>query len=425
MSIKDSERGIALKVLCEVLEDGGFSNIALRKAFRGGQPFDKKSKALVTEIVYTTIRNLLQIDFVINHFSKCKIDKMEPIIRNLLRLSVCQMHYLDKIPAYALVNEAVELARAYGHQGLAGFVNGVLRNIARNPGKPEIPRDDLGLLYSYPKELLGVLNGQLSKTEMAEFAKNCHTPPPVTVFPNTAKISKEDLAKVLEGESVKAEVLDSCIIIKETGDISKLDSYKAGLFFVMDPGAYIPVKSLGLLPGETFIDLAAAPGGKSFAAACAMNNQGEILAYDIHPHKIKLIESGSKRLGLSIIKANIGDALVFYPALEAKADAVLVDAPCSGLGTLRKHPEIKYRFEKKDIKRLAKQQLLMLKTAARYLKPGGRLVYSTCTITKEENYEVVSRLEKPGEINLLEAFQIMPAKTNDGFFVAKFVKNLV
>ena len=423
MDIKISERGTALMVLEDVLDGGAFSNIALRRAFKANHNLDKKNRALVSEIVYTTIRNLIQIDFVINHFTKIKTGNMEPVIRNLLRLSVCQMRFMDKVPSYAAVNEAVEIARAYGYAGLSGFVNGVLRSIARNPKKPRIRNDDFGVLYSCPEELLSEL--QVLGPDLEAFLINCQTTPPVTVFPNTAKISLDELALVFASENIKSEVLESCLIVEGIGDISSLDSFKSGLFFVMDPGAYHPVKTLEPKPGETFIDLAAAPGTKSFASACLMKNQGEILAFDIHPHKIKLIEQGSKRLGLSIIKVNMGDALEFNPKLEEKADAVLVDAPCSGLGTLRKHPEIKYRFKKKDIKALAKKQFLMLKTAVKYLKPGGRLVYSTCTITKEENIEVARELSKTNGINLFTSYQVMPGKKNDGFFVAKFLKNLV
>ena len=423
MDIKNSERGTALRVLENVLEGRAFSNIALRKAFRANQHLGKKNRAFVSEIVYTTIRNLIQIDFIINHFTKIETCKMEPAIRNLLRLSVCQMRFMDKVPSYAAVNEAVELARAVGHAGLSGFVNGVLRNVARNPKKPHIGSDDLGLLYSCPKELLDEL--QALGPGLEEFLKNCQTTPPVTVFPNTTIISLQELAKVLEGEEIETEALDSCLIVKGTGDISMLDSFKSGLFFVMDPGAYHPVMALELKPGETLVDLCAAPGGKSFAAACIMQNEGVIEAYDISRHKVSLIVQGKRRLGLRIIGAAYGDALKYEPRREAYADAVLVDAPCSGLGTLRKHPEIKYRFAKKDIKMHAEKQILLLKKAVRLLKPGGRLVYSTCTITKQENMEVAIELEKSSKISLLETFQIMPGKTTDGFFVAKFTKNLV
>ena len=423
MDINNSERGMALMVLEDVLERGAFSNIALRKAFRGSHNLDKKNRAFVSEIVYTTIRNLIQIDFTINHFTKIEVSKMEPAIRNLLRLSVCQMRFMDKVPSYAVVNEAVELARAAGLTGLSGFVNGVLRSITRNPKKPHIKEGDYEIMYSCPEELLSEL--RILGPGLRDFLENCQTPPPVTVFPNTVKVSLEDLAAVFADEGIKSRALDFCLIVEGTGDISSLGSFKSGLFFVMDPGAYLPVKTLDPKPGELLLDLAAAPGGKSFACACLMKNRGEILAYDIHPHKIKLIEQGSKRLDLPIIKAEFGDALVFNPSLDSIADAVLLDAPCSGLGTLRKHPEIKYRFVKKDIKALAKKQVRMLQTAVRYLKPGGRLVYSTCTITNEENIEVAIELGKHGGIRLLETYQALPGKTNDGFFVAKFTKNLV
>ena len=422
MDIKNTERGTALKVIDNVLEGGAYSNIALRKAFKANQCLDKKNRAFVSEIVYTTVRNLIQIDYVINHFSKIEICKMEPMIRSLLRLSVCQMRFMDKVPPYAAVNEAVELARVVGHAGLSGFVNGVLRNMARNPKRPQIPKDDWGLLYSFPKELLDEL--QVLGPDLEGFLKNCQTPPPVTVFPNTTRVSLEELAKVLENENIETQALESCLIVKGTGDMTVLDSFRSGLFFVMDPGAYHAVLALDLRPGETLADLCAAPGGKSFAAACIMRNEGDIFAFDVSKHKVGLILQGKRRLGLGMIAAAHGDVLS-APKREAFADAVLLDAPCSGLGTLRKHPEIKYRFAKKDINVHAKKQIAMLRNAARCLKPGGRLVYSTCTVTKEENQDVASELEKSSGINLLEAYQIMPAKTNDGFFVAKFVKNLV
>ena len=407
-------------MLIEVLEKNAYSNIALRKYLGNTTNFAARSNAFISELVYTTVRNLVQIDYVINHFSSLHTDKMKPEIRNVLRTAICQMRFLDRVPDFAVVNEAVELAKKQGYTQLAGFVNGILRNVARNEGLPKIPKENLALFYSYPRELFGFLKKQLETGELEAFLANSHIPPTMTVFPNLAKTTLEELKLQLEEENVKATKLECCLLLKETGDITKLASYKSGLFFVMDEGAYRAVHSLGLYPGETLIDLAAAPGGKSFAAASCMGNRGLVLALDIYPHKIKLIESGRTRLGLDIIKPSLGSALETNPELVGVADAVLVDAPCSGLGTLKRHPEIKYRTCPDRLGELSDLQVRMLGTAIKYLKPGGRLVYSTCTITKEENENVAKKLAS--EIKLVETHRLNPGETRDGFFVAKYVK---
>ena len=420
MGTINSERSACVQILTEVLEKNAFTNIALRKYLANATNFDMRSKAFITEVVYTTVRNLVYIDYVLNHFSSLEVSKMKPDVRNILRMSVCQMRFLEKVPNFAIINEAVELAKAKGLSQLAGFVNGVLRNAARSGSLPKVPKRDLALMYSYPKELFELLKNQLAGNELEDFLKKSHTRPAVTVFPNLAKTTLDGLASSLERENVQTRKLEYCLLVSETGDITKLDSFKNGLFFVMDDGAHFAVRCLGMKPGETLIDLAAAPGGKSFAAASLMGNGGVVLAYDIYPHKIKLIESGITRLGLDIVKPALGSALQVDESLMGKADAVLVDAPCSGLGTLKRHPEIKYRASRENIEKLSKMQLQMLKTAKNYLKPGGRLVYSTCTVTKEENEDVAEKFST--EIELVETVRLAPGDYSDGFFVAKYVK---
>ena len=414
-----SERDLAVQILTEVLEKNAYSNIALRKFLANATNFDSRSKAFISELVYTTVRNLVQIDFVLGHFSTLEVAKMKPDVRNILRASICQMRFLDKVPDFAVVNEAVELTKARGFPQLSGFVNGILRNVSRSKNFPKIPNHDLALKYSYPKELFRFIKKQLDG-DLEEFLQNSHTRPSVTVFPNLAKTTLDELAFRLELENVSTQKLEHCLLLGETGDIAKLKSFVDGLFFVMDESAHLAVRLLGLVPGETLIDLAAAPGGKSFAAASNMNNTGNVLAFDIFPHKVKLMESAKARLGFDIVKPSLGSALETNPELVGVADAVLVDAPCSGLGTLKRHPEIKYKTRIEGIGELTKIQQQMLITAMKYLKPGGRLVYSTCTITKEENEEIAMKFAK--EIKLVEMRRLMPGKTGDGFFVAKFVK---
>ncbi|MCL2840989.1 MAG: 16S rRNA (cytosine(967)-C(5))-methyltransferase RsmB [Defluviitaleaceae bacterium] len=431
--IRKSERAVAVAVLIEVMEDGAYANIALRKAL--GEMVDSlpRARALVTELVNETLRNLILIDHTIDHFSKSTpVAKMKPFIRNLLRISVCQLRHMEKIPDRAAVNEAVVLTKEYGFINLSGFVNGVLRNISRNPSKPTLPKvkankpATFALHYSYPKWMITSLTRWLGEEGAETFCRNSHNPPPVTVHVNTHKISVDALIKKLQEEGVEAQGIDTytaILVLRQTGDLSKLQSFRDGLFFVMDSGATLAVHALNPKPGQTILDLCAAPGGKSFGLACMMKNAGIIRSYDIHPHRIELINQTRKKLGLSIIETGIQDAMTYNPAMEATGDGVLLDVPCSGLGTIRKHPEIKYTRSPSGIKELAKMQLQMLETAAKYVKVGGVFVYCTCTVSTIENIDNITKfLELHTNYTLESSQQIMPDTHSDGFFVAKMIR---
>jgi len=418
----------------EVTEDGAYANIALRKALGSGN-WDARDRAFVTELVNETLRNLGWIDTVINRFSKLPVGEMKPFIRNLLRISVCQIRVLTKIPPHAAVHEAVELAKAQGYAALSGFVNGVLRTIVRTPNEPNLPEGNWAARYSYPEELAADLIYWLGEEKAGEFARNSHEIPAVTIYANTTKICFDDNVKPFLNEEISGRVLaDGFLALRHTGDITALQAFKDGLFFVMDPGAMWAVHALGLKPTDTLLDMCAAPGGKSFASACVMGDAGEITAMDIHPHRVRLMEKTIRRLGLKSIKPIVGDGT--KPSGDMKYDAVLLDAPCSGLGTLRKRPEIKYRYDGPDPALLETQRAL-LESAATYVKPGGTLVYSTCTVTREENIDRVRQFckEHPSfEIEPLPALpdektipyftedgclQLLPGEYNDGFFVAR------
>ena len=429
---KKTERAIAVTILVEILESGAYANIALRKALAKEADILPRARALITELVNETLRNLLLIDHVISTFSKTPLEKMKPFIRNLLRISVCQLRHMEKIPDRAAVNEAVILTKAYGFTNLAGFVNGVLRNISRQPEKPALPPMEctkpksLALRYSYPQWIIIDLIKCLGEEKAKEFCQNSHLPPPITIHANTHVTSIEALIQSLESEGVEGQALEYPFLsIRHTGDISKLASFQKGLFFVMDPGAALAVNILAPKSGQTIMDMCAAPGGKSFAMACLMENVGKIIAYDIHPHRVDLINQTRRRLGLSIIEAGIGDGMVFDPAMESSADGVLLDVPCSGFGTIRKHPEIKYTRNPADIHDLAEKQLQMLTNAARYVKPGGVLVYCTCTVCNEENSDNIGRfLTKHTNYRLENSQQLLPGGFTDGFFVAKLVRTV-
>ena len=433
-----SSRAVAVSILTDILETGAYANIALRKALSQTK-LDSRDRGFVTELVNETLRNLISIDYVLNHFSKVPVAKMKPFIRNLLRMSLCQLRHIDKTPESAAVNEAVNLAKAQGYAGLSGFVNGVLRTAARQPDAPPMPKPGtlayLTRQYSYPTWLATALAKWLGPDEALHFCENSHLPPPVTVFANTVKITTQALALRLQKEGVDCTLLgDNFLVLRHTGDMTHLPAFTEGLFFVMDPGAICAVAAMGLQPGQMIIDLCAAPGGKSFAAACHMGNTGQVRAFDIHPHRTALIRETVKRLGLTAVTPETKDATVYDPSLQAAADTVLLDAPCSGLGTIRKRPEIKYNRTASDIETLADKQRQMLAVAAQYVKPGGNLVYSTCTVAREENIDNVrwflqnhhydvQPMELPQSANtrfIVEdnCLQILPGPTNDGFFVA-------
>jgi len=462
-----TDRGIAISVLTDVLENGGYANITLRKTL-GSADIDPRARAFVTDLVNETLRNLIQIDHLLNNFSKTTVDNMKPFIRNLLRISVCQIKFMDRIPDRAAVNEAVVLAKNFGFANLSGFVNGVLRNIARDDSSGKIK--SVALKYSYPKWLAESVTKWLGEEASLEFFESSHQPPPVIVLANTHKTSPQNLAAQFEKEGIEAipvsngpvpkpafgkcaskffemqETADDAtcreicradagmkfwngskikhpfFILRQVGDMTRLESFKDGLFYVLDPGAMLAVDAVDAKPGQTIIDLCAAPGGKTFAMAMAMEGRGRIFAYDIHPHRVELIRQTRKRLDLSIISAAVKDATVFDPAQEGMADTVLLDAPCTGFGTIRKHPELKYSRTAKDVTDLAILQRKLLANAARYVKPGGKLVYCTCTITNRENEDNIKHfLENHGNYTLVKEEQILPQATNDGFYVAELM----
>ena len=419
-----TDRAVAVSVLTNVLEEGAYANIALRNAF-AEHSLEPRERAFVTDMVNETLRNLLQIDHVLNNLSKTPVDKMKPFIRNLLRVSVCQIKFMDKTPDRAAVNEAVVLAKAYGFENLSGYVNGVLRNVSRGEvGKIKSP----ALLFSYPKWLMDKLRLWLGEDGAYDFCENSHKIPPVIIMTNTYKASPEQLAEQLKAEGVEATRLESShhpfFVLRQMGDITRLASFKDGWFFVLDPGTMHAVEAIDPKPGQTIIDLCAAPGGKSFAMAALMQNEGKLLAYDIHPHRVALIRQTGKRLGLSVITTDINDAVVYNPSLDSVADKVLLDVPCSGLGTIRKHPEIKYFRQPQDITVLAKKQREMLAQASKYVKPGGELTYCTCTVAKDENSDNIKHfLETHPHYSLVSEQQILPSATSDGFYIAALKRN--
>ena len=417
-----TDRAVAVSVLIDVLDAGAFANIALRKAFTANA-LEPRARAFVTDIVNETLRNLIQIDSIIGNFSKTPIQDMKPFIRSVLRVSVCQIRFMEKIPPRAAINEAVNLTKAQGFENLGGFVNAILRNIDR-----ETPREmkNIALKYSYPQWLADKLTIWLGQDGAYEFCESSHQIPPVIVLTNTHKTTQAKLVQRLLDSGVETTPLDGAnhpfLMLHKPGDITALSAFRDGWFFVIDPGALYAVDAVVPQPGQTIMDVCAAPGGKSFAMACAMQNTGKILSYDIHPHRVDLISQTRKRLGLGIIETYHKDATVFDPALAGLADAVLLDAPCSGFGTIRKHPEIKYSRTMQDVISLAKMQRTMLGVVSKYVKPGGKLVYCTCTVTKDENEDTIKFfLKTHPHYRLDDSIQLLPSSTSDAFYIATLI----
>jgi len=446
---------VAVATLNEITENGAFANIALRKAL-AGEGLTPQARAFITEMVNETLRNLILIDRIIDEFSTTPTSALKPLIRNVLRIAVCQIRFLEKIPERAAVDEAVKLTKQHNFERLSGFVNGILRNIAREPERPAFSQKDVAMRFSYPPWLVNSLVKWLGGKAALEFCENSHKPAAITILVNPLKTDVASLTQSLETEGVQVTVLPSSeaeslqepnrlrdvaddhqdasaalpsaglLELHRTGDITRLEAFKNGDFIVIDPGALAAIRALDPKPGQTIIDLCAAPGGKAFATAFAMENTGRILAFDIHAHKIKLITQTQKRLGLSIIETSVHDALTINHAIknpDALADAVLLDAPCSGLGTIRRHPEIKYTRTPEDIAQLAQKQAVMLANAAHYVKPGGKLVYCTCTVAQDENVAICDKfiLSHP-DYTLDNSVQTLPSATSDGFFTATFLR---
>ena len=386
---------------------------------------DRRDGALVMQITLGVIRNLTLCDYYIASASSIKLSKIEPQALDILRAAVYQLAFLDKVPKSAAVNEAVSLARKKLNPRAVGFVNAVLRKLSG--ALPEIARTGdssayLALKYSHPEWLTREFIAQLGEEQTGALLTANNTEPPVYARVNTLKTTAERLIDELSGAGIEAAVsaLPDTLELRALRDISALVPFKNGEFFIQDPSSTTAALSVGVFPGARIIDACAAPGGKSFAMAIAMQNRGEVLAFDTGK-KVSLIKEGASRLGLSIISARAGDSSVRDEALTGTADAVLVDAPCSGFGVIRKKPEIRYKTQE-EIAHLPEQALAILTNCAAYVKPGGRLVYSTCTLLKNENEGVVDAF-----LRVDDGFELKSQMTNwphihgwDGFFTAVF-----
>ena len=441
------EREIALYAIIDILNEKAYNNIVLRRVLSRNSHLSMVQRAFVTELVNGTIRNMINIDYIISQYSKTPLDKMKPVILNILRMGVYQMIYMDKVPDSAACNESVELAKMKGFGSLSGFVNGVLRNISRNknnisyPDREKQPVEHISVKYSYPKWIVEYWMQELDIDTIEKICLSNRVPPKVSACINTLKTDKEGLKTMLSSDNITMTdgvFKKNALYLSKTRDITETSAFKYGLFHVMDESSMLAVDILAPKAGDKVLDCCAAPGGKSFYCAYKMKNKGEIISADVYDHKLELIKDGMQRLGINIISPVLSDASVHKEEYDGKMDCVLVDAPCSGFGLFRKKPDIKYNKTMEDVEALAKLQRDILSTCRLYVKQGGCLVYSTCTISLKENLENVKWFCKnfgfePDDISKYLNFecptakdgyiQVLPCDFNtDGFFIARFIK---
>lgn len=424
-----SAREKVLKGLYKIENDGAYSNKALNDILSDRSLADI-DRAFVTELMLGITGHKLRLDYVIQRFSKLKLKKLSPWVHQILRMGVYQILFMDGVPDSAACNESVKLAAKYGHGAAKGYVNGVLRSVVRGRDDIAYPSDGkerLSVLYSYPMWLTEKLINQYGEETAEKIMAESHKAHPVTVRVNSLKTNKAELTDILRREGINAVPSESapyCIYINGALNINSSEAYKNGLYTLQNKSSMAAVESLKPKPNELILDLCAAPGGKTTYIAELMQNKGRIIAFDIHPHKIELINNAAKRLGISVINAEANDAEVLKNELTGTADRVLADVPCSGIGVIHKKPDIKWRRAAEDIPKLCAVQQRILNNAAEYVRPGGTLVYSTCTILKEENeLQVKKFLDKHTEFCLEEERTLHTFETGgSGFYIARLVR---
>ena len=434
-------RETALNALIACRKSGAWSNGVLKELTRRDR-LDSRDAALATRLCYGVLQNRNRLDFYLRQLLTGRLKDLHPVVRDILHLGLYQIYELDKIPDSAAVNESVALAKKYcKNPKAASLVNGVLRSAVRTRGQLKEPVSYADR-YSHPDELISLLKQNLPKGKLEATLIADNTAPQTVVQVNTLRISTAKLVERLAAEQVQAQPhgwMQDCLILSGTGSIENLPSFREGCFYVQDPASRLSVLCAGL-PKEDIrvLDCCAAPGGKSFAASIAMEGRGSITSCDIHGHKTELIAGGAARLGLTNITPRQQDATVPVPQWENAMDAVLADVPCSGLGIIRKKPDIRYK-DLAQTEQLPQLQLQILKTQASYVKPGGILMYSTCTLLRRENEDVVNAFLAqhpdfhPEPLPLPEVFPqnesgmltLIPGEYDtDGFFICRLRRNV-
>ncbi len=443
-----NEREIVLDILMEVLEEGKYSHIVLREVLDKYQYTDKKKRAFITRVTEGTIERLIELDYIINQVSKVKVKKMKPLIRNLIRSAVYQMKYMDSVPNSAICNEAVKLATKRGFYGLKGFVNGVLRNVDRKISEIDYPKDNFiqycSVKYSMPEWIVTFFNQSYSEEKVEQILAGFYEKNKTTIRVNENKVAIEDLVESLKAQGILVEAhpyLSYAFEISGYDNLYRIPEFMEGFFQVQDISSMLVGEIANPKEGDYIIDVCAAPGGKALHLSDKLKGTGTVEARDLTEYKIQLIEENIFRCQASNVVPVQWDATILDEKAIGKADIVIADLPCSGFGILGKKTDIKYKITKENMSSLVKLQRDILYQVEKYVKPGGKLIYSTCTIHPEENQNQVQWILE--NLNLQQVqltslvgevlkdqvenqnqLQLLPGvHDSDGFFIAAFVKS--
>ena len=417
-------RELAINILYKIENTESYSNIEIDKEFNKSdlEPIDK---ALASELVYGVLTWKITIDEIIKMYSSIKLKKISSWILNILRIGIYQIVFLDRIPESAAVNESVKLAKKYGHEASSKFVNAILRKITKNEmdklivylsNKMLMENEIISIITSHPLWLVDELLKEYDKKFLTEFLNANNIRPKITLRTNILKTSRDELLKLLQLKGYECErgMLPHSIYI------DKLTDFADKFFSVQDEAAQLAVLKLNPQKGEKVLDACSAPGGKTTYIAQLMQNEGYVDAWDIHDVRVKLINELANRLDIKIIKSTVNDATIYNHGLEKYYDRILLDVPCSGIGVIRKKPDIKWTKCEEELESITLIQEKILDTCCRYLKNGGRMVYSTCTVFKRENQEQIEKfLKKHTDFSLVEEMNLYPhINQTDGFYIA-------
>lgn len=441
----DFPRKLALEALYKIDKEEAYSNIVLDELLnKNRNVLSNKDINFISELVYGVTTWKLTLDTIIQKYSKIKIKKISPWVINILRMGAYQIVFLDKVPKSAAVNESVNLCKKYGGKSV-GFVNAILRKVEKFDYLElfEIKNDieKISKTNSMPEWIVKELNNEFNAEKVNEICKNSNLKPKITIRVNNLKTTRNELKKSLKSKEIEVEdgILEDFLYLKNVKNITNLDEYKKGLFTMQDESAGLTALVLNPKEGESILDCCSAPGGKTTYIAELMNNNGNIKAWDLYKHRLDKVQENSKRLGIDIIKTEENDATVLKEEYIKKFDKILIDAPCLGLGVIKRKPDIKWQRKFEDIEEISKIQEKILNTCSKYLKKGGILVYSTCSIIQSENDKIVEKflksenfeLEEINNINIenLEnkitkkgIIKLYPSENMDGFFISKLIK---
>lgn len=394
---KKGARELALDALLRIETEGAYSNLAVNRLL-SGHDLSRKDAALATELIYGTIQRKNTLDFCISRYVSGSGKRLSPWVVQLLRMSFYQIVYLDRIPPHSAVNEAVTIARKRGHAGIAGLVNAVLRRALREPERMNIPENlppaaAISLAHSHPEWLVARWIRAFGEETARRICEANNVPPRTAIRVNPLRASRNGVLDMLESEGIRARasaIAPAGIVAEDGGHLAAKPGFARGLYSIQDESSMLVAELLDPKPGMTVLDCCAAPGGKTAHIAEKMENRGTVIANDLHPHKVRLIEQQLERLGLTCVRTETGDAAELPQRHAPESfDRILLDAPCTGFGVIRRKPDLKWTKREEDIAGISAVQARLLDAVSGLVKPGGILVYSTCTLEREENEEQV------------------------------------